>query len=386
MGQGASNGGTRRAASEALDILMIGPVPPPFGGVAAHVARLRERLDSRGLSVGILSHYRRPHETEGVVAVLNRNPLRYWRLTRRHPSRIVHYHHSHWLLLAAVALVSRGDDRQFVVTLHGQNVLDDLRSHMPLVAAVNRWALRQFDHVIAVSREVAAGVSDCVDRHRVHVIPAFLDPPAADPRSLEHDREVERFLSEGCPTLVISCSQIASIGAPTDPYGLDVAITAFCAIAHDNPLLRMALFAGRRPRTRGEEAYLRSLQERIAAAGLSDRFLMRIEMPLLPAFRHDVIYVRATRTEGDAVSVREALWMGVPVVASDVVGRPEGTVLASDRDDLADVLRKLLAERATAADATTAARMAAEREADRLLEHLISIYRTALSERPFGRR
>jgi glycosyltransferase involved in cell wall biosynthesis len=386
MGEGASDGGTSRAASETLDILMIGPVPPPFGGVAAHVARLRERLDSRGVSVGILSHYRRPHETEGVIAVLNRNPLRYWTLTRRHRSRIVHYHHSHWLLLAAVALVARRDDRQFVVTLHGQSVLDDLHSHMPLVAAVNRWALRKFDHVIAVSREVAAGVSDCVDRQRVHVIPAFLDPPAADPRALELDREAERFLSEGCPTLVISCSQIASIGGPTDPYGLDVAIGAFCAIAHDHPSLRMALFAGRRPRTRGQEAYLRSLEERIVAAGLSDRFLMRTEVPLLPAFQHNVIYIRATRTEGDAVSVREALLMGVPVVASDVVGRPEGTVLVSEREDLADVLRKLLAERATAAAATAAARIAAEREADRLLEQLISIYQRALSERRFGRR
>jgi glycosyltransferase involved in cell wall biosynthesis len=381
MGEGASDGGTSRAASETLDILMIGPVPPPFGGVAAHVARLRERLNSRGLSVGILSHYRRPHKTEGVVAVLNRNPLRYWMLTRRYRSRIVHYHHSHWLLLAAVALVARGDDRQFVVTLHGQHVLEDLRSRMPLVAAVNRWALRQFDHVIAVSREVAAGVGDCVDRRRVHLIPAFLEPPAVDPRDLELDREAERFLSEGCPTLVISCSQIASIGVPADPYGLDVAISAFSAIAPDHPSLRMALFVGRRPRTRGEEAYLRSLEERIVATGLSDRFLMRAEVPLLPAFRHDVIYVRPTRTEGDAVSVREALLMGVPVVASDVVGRPEGTVLASDGEDLADVLRKLLADRATAAAATTAARIVAEREADRLLEHLISIYQRALSER-----
>jgi glycosyltransferase involved in cell wall biosynthesis len=168
---------------------------------------------------------------------------------------------------------------------------------------------------------------------------------------------------------------------PADPYGLDVAISAFSAIAPDHPSLRMALFVGRRPRTRGEEAYLRSLEERIVATGLSDRFLMRAEVPLLPAFRHDVIYVRPTRTEGDAVSVREALLMGVPVVASDVVGRPEGTVLASDGEDLADVLRKLLADRATAAAATTAARIVAEREADRLLEHLISIYQRALSER-----
>jgi glycosyltransferase involved in cell wall biosynthesis len=34
--------------------------------------------------------------------------------------------------------------------------------------------------------------------------------------------------------------------------------------------------------------------------------------------------LRPTATDGDAVSVREALHLGVPVVASDVVERPTG--------------------------------------------------------------
>ena len=68
-------------------------------------------------------------------------------------------------------------------------------------------------------------------------------------------------------------------------------------------------------------------------------------LPLTPAFRHDVILVRPTRAEGDALSVREALHARVPVVASDVVGRPAGTstFASDDTDDLRRALLEVLA-------------------------------------------
>ena len=34
------------------------------------------------------------------------------------------------------------------------------------------------------------------------------------------------------------------------------------------------------------------------------------------------VLLKPTNTDGDAISVREALYLGVPVVASDVVERP----------------------------------------------------------------
>ena len=49
------------------------------------------------------------------------------------------------------------------------------------------------------------------------------------------------------------------------------------------------------------------------------------------------LFVRPTFADGDANSVREALSLGIPVVASDVGNRPPGTVLfrTGDVDDLA---------------------------------------------------
>jgi glycosyltransferase involved in cell wall biosynthesis len=57
-----------------------------------------------------------------------------------------------------------------------------------------------------------------------------------------------------------------------------------------------------------------------------------------------VVFVRPSRADGDAVSIREALQAGVPVVASDVVERPDGAVLfrTGDRAALTSALRAVI--------------------------------------------
>ena len=48
------------------------------------------------------------------------------------------------------------------------------------------------------------------------------------------------------------------------------------------------------------------------------------------------LMVRPSTTDGDSVAVREALWCGVPVVASDCVRRPPGVIVhrTGDAEDL----------------------------------------------------
>ena len=55
--------------------------------------------------------------------------------------------------------------------------------------------------------------------------------------------------------------------------------------------------------------------------------------------------VRSTFVDGDAITVREALAFGVPVVASDTAFRPEGVTLfrKGDVSDLVAKLRQVLA-------------------------------------------
>ena len=56
------------------------------------------------------------------------------------------------------------------------------------------------------------------------------------------------------------------------------------------------------------------------------------------------VLVRPTLSDGDAMSVREALHYGIPTVASDAVPRPDGVVVfcSRDQDDFEGAVRQTL--------------------------------------------
>jgi glycosyltransferase involved in cell wall biosynthesis len=56
------------------------------------------------------------------------------------------------------------------------------------------------------------------------------------------------------------------------------------------------------------------------------------------------LFVRPTNTDGDSVSIREALHLGLPVVASDAVSRPEvcSIFATRDMDDFERAVRHVL--------------------------------------------
>jgi glycosyltransferase involved in cell wall biosynthesis len=80
-----------------------------------------------------------------------------------------------------------------------------------------------------------------------------------------------------------------------------------------------------------------------------------IKRPLENAYliwRASDIFIRATNTDGDSISVREALSMGTSVVASDASPRPKGVVLFANRDikALINVVRQSLNEKQRVSD------------------------------------
>jgi glycosyltransferase involved in cell wall biosynthesis len=64
---------------------------------------------------------------------------------------------------------------------------------------------------------------------------------------------------------------------------------------------------------------------------LSIRYMTE-DINLASLLKYSRLFIRATRSDGDAVSVREALQCGTTVIASDCVERPEGVRLFSSGD------------------------------------------------------
>jgi len=328
---------------DGLDVLVLGPFPPPLGGVSAHVVRLHHAFTRDGLALGVANHFSSSADAPEVVAVLARNPLRYCWCLLRVRSRIVHYHHSRLAMLLATAAVARFDRRPYIATFHGGTIVESLASRTPLVARMTRWAIRQFAEVVVVNAELAEHFTEIVPRERLTVIPAFLPPLEDESSSSAMDEAVDAAITAGQPALVASAYRVSPERDGSDPYGLDLAVQAVELLESRGFAPTLSVFVALPSGSRRERDYLAALADRVTRT-TGRQLVVRFAEQLLPALQRNVVYLRPTRADGDAVSVREALSLGVPVVASDVVGRPNGVVLFANgrADALADAIVDVL--------------------------------------------
>jgi glycosyltransferase involved in cell wall biosynthesis len=369
--------GSDERNSDRLDILILGPVPPPFGGVSVHLSRLVPLLEEKGLRVAVLNHFRSA-EMPFVVGVLTRNPLKYYRLPKRFPARIVHYHHSRWPHLVAVALGKGNSKARYVMTLHAGDIekqFPQLTSRMPLVSRMTHWALRHFDTVIVVDPQIGSIMRRHLDQQRIEVIPAFLE--SVDPEPVIYEGPIEAFLDAG-PVVVVAAYGVQILPDGGELYGLDTAVDAFAKLAAHRKDLRLALFIARPPSGWRARRHLASLERRLEQTGVRDRALIVFGLPLVPALRQNTIFLRPTRAEGDAVSIREALQARVPVLASDITQRPAGVVTfpVGDVGELCRALDPLLDPTASSAESPRSERD--EPVGEPFLDKLIRLYRTEL--------
>ena len=296
--------------------------PGPVGGLETVVAALTAATSGRGHRVRLFALL----ETDGsgcpgfeglagVELVEVRLPPRRYRAEAerlrgewqsRRPD-LVHTHGYHADLVGWWAARRLGIP--LVSTVHGFTG-GDLKNR--LYERLDRWALRRFDAVVAVSRPLATSlIEQGIDRQRVHVIPNRRPPNL--PFSSEESR---RRL--GLPE---RARLVGWIGRMSREKGADVMIEAMPQVPADVQLV----FLGEGPLRPG-------LARRVAELGLRDRvhFLGPVSGAdrLLRAF--DLVAL-SSRTEGTPMVLLEAIDAGVPIVATAVGGVPE---LLSDREAL----------------------------------------------------
>ncbi|MBU8900183.1 glycosyl transferase family 1 [Corallococcus sp. H22C18031201] len=317
-----------------MRVLLVGDHPPPYGGVAIHVRQLLQYLRGRELEVKVLDIGKGGRPAPDVIPV--HGPAHFglrlagfvaggWTL---------HLHTSgnnpkSWALAGMVGGLPGGRAPR-VITLHSGLLPDYLRgsSARRVLAGM---ALAGYARVVAVSGAVRDAVVACgVPAHKVLVHPAFcasqVTAGAVPPR-------VESARARRRPLLVMAHH-------PSPVYGRRLAFQALRRLVEELPDVGLAVFG---PGTRSEE-FRRDVRETRVAAYLEDLGELEHDAALGLLSRADA-FLRPTTHDGDSISVREALALGVPCVASDVCPRPVGTRVfqADSARDLAFRVREALA-------------------------------------------
>ena len=338
---------------------LLGPFPPPFGGVALHVVRLLEALRAEGIDAEGVSQGGVP---DGLGGVRTFSPVD---LLRRTP---VHYHtdegNARWMMLLGTTWKRLGVP--YVVTVHSFRDRPEFTQ--------DRWVRRLYAAyqgaraVIAISEEVR---SDLVQR--LGLDPSSVTVIGSDLPISQWERQAP--LSSAFPSawveapvrILANATRLVTYEGE-DLYGLDLLADAVREIGDD---VATALVLG----DVVDPSILETLET--AAAENPRLHLVRDHVgPLLPAAAHAHVVVRPTRTEGGrSLTLAEALELGRWAVGSDAVPRPSGTrtFRNGDAEDLRRVVTEVCAQ---VRDGNLPEAVAGDHS---LVEDLLDVYRRSFS-------
>jgi len=317
-----------------MHVLQLGPYPPPHGGVQTNLVAIRRYLLRRGVACSVINLTRhRQADHEGLYFPKSSLGVA-WRLLRI-PFTIAHLHIGgniplRLLLLGMVVSLLPG--RKTVLTLHSGGYPSSPEGSTARPRSLRGFVFRRFDRLIAVNQDLYQMFLRFGARpERVRLIPPHSLPSAEELADLPEP--LSRFFQAHQPVLL-------SMGWLEPEYDFPLQIRALGRVRQQHPRAGLVILGGGRL-----EPALRALTD---ASGQAPDVLLAGDTPhsvALTAIARCDVFLRTTWYDGDAISVREALHLGTPVVATDNRMRPPGVILfpASEIDQLVQAIGQALA-------------------------------------------
>lgn len=303
-----------------MRVLLLGPYPPPQGGVQVNIVSIRDCLLKLGHYCGVinLTRHRKP---EGDDVYYPESAAGVVRLLFRLRTEIIHLHIGGDLTLRLLVLggfCSHLPWAKTVLTFHSGGYPSSEEGRRLSRYSLKALLLRHFDALIAVNEEIRAFFLRCgVPEGRVHVIsPYSFIAPSTDP--LRPD--IAEFLAKRGPVFI-------TIGLLEPEYDLPMQIDVMERVLTTHEDAGLIII--------GSGSLEGDLRKHIASKLYADRILLAGDVPhemTLRALQESNVCLRTTLYDGDALSVREALHLGVPVIGTRTVLRPDGVHLIPIHD------------------------------------------------------
>lgn len=294
-------------------ILIAGPFPDPVGGVSVHITRLKEFLENYFC---IISIDESPIKKDGIFNIRSLNFVHYIRCFFM--ADLVHIHSSIPLFRFIHCVLAFLLRKKIVVTLHSY------RKQSLINRVFNKISLAIADKVIAVSDRIArdSGVA-------CEVIPAFISPSSSE---LKLEPEWTSLFNE-CRSknkkILISNAYRLDDVENRDLYGFDQILDLFTDLEVQNDWVAILNVSS----LSGCEGKFNEFNQYIINNDLSGKvFLFNKKVSFSGMLKESDVFIRATLTDGDALSIRESLLLGVKTIASDCVERPIGTLIYKTSD------------------------------------------------------
>lgn len=300
-----------------MRVLQLGPYPPPHGGVQSNLVAIRTFLRKQGVPCAVINitRNRRPNADEVYYPG---SAIELLILLARLKYDILHLHLggtlTQRLLRLALACTLQPGSKS-VMTFHSGGYPSTPEAQATGLNSFTGFVLRRFDALIAVNSEILGFFRKLgVASERSHLIYPHAFPPE-EVLSGTLPEPLQSFFAQHTPVLI-------SVGLLEPEYDLPLQIAAIGEVRKKFARAGLLLI--------GSGSLEADLRNRIATQPYAEHILLTGDVPhasTMRAIARSQLMLRTTLYDGDAVSVREAIHLGTPVIATDNAMRPAGVHL-----------------------------------------------------------
>jgi glycogen synthase len=306
-----------------MKVLQLGPYPPPHGGIQIHIVALRRMLQQRQIPCAVINLTRHRQPSTGDVFYPDNGLQVLWLLLRRHYD-VLHLHIGGrvWPRQVALGLLcSLLPNRKSVLTFHSGGYPSSREGAAAHRHTLRALVFRRFDCIIAVNKEIAGFFERLgVKPERIRLISPHALSTDALGAPHEFPATLESFFQDHHPLLI-------TVGLLEKEYDLSSQIAVLGRVREMWPEAGLLII--------GSGSLHGLLCNEIEKQPYGDHILLYGDLShgtTLQAIARSDLMLRTTWYDGDALSLREAIHFGVPVIATDNGMRPEGVHRVPPRD------------------------------------------------------
>lgn len=299
-----------------MRVLQLGPFPPPNGGVQTNLKAIHDLLGNRGHNSAVIA-ITRTSQTEGVPNVYKPPSIfALLKLLLTLKFDIVHFHiggNLNFRLTMLMFFCGILPNCKSVVTFHSGGYAADAVRFAKFLS-LRGFAFRSLDFVIGVNAQMLEMFRRFgVKKQKMRLILPFVLQTSKP--NLEIPEKLQHFTEKHQPFLL-------TVGLLEKEYALSLQIEALERILAKFPNAGLMIL--------GSGNLEKELRELIASKKYSENIYLTgdVEREItIHLIEKAKILLRPTYFDGDAISVREALFLQTPVIATDNGMRPGGVNL-----------------------------------------------------------
>jgi glycogen(starch) synthase len=305
-----------------MRVLQLGPYPPPHGGVQSNLVAIRTFLLHQGIPCAVINitRHRKPASDNVYYP---RTAFALMRLLPQLDYDIIHLHVGgmlSWRLLGLGLVCTLLPGSKSVMTFHSGGYPSTPEGKSIGQNSLAGFVLRRFDGVIGVNPEIISFLERLgVSSTRIRLI---------YPHSFLPEQQTSSALPEPLASFFATHNPVLiSVGLLEPEYDLLLQIEALGQVRQKYPKGGLVMI--------GSGSLEQDLRCKIRGQPFAQHILLCGDVPhvaTMQTISRAHVMLRTTLYDGDAVSVREALHVGTPVIASDNGMRPAGVRLIPKSD------------------------------------------------------